>query len=65
MRHGFEVLAATDCDDGDCPEVVRNPASGMVGMVGRTTDATGETREHIAWMTPAEFDQLVGRYRAR
>jgi hypothetical protein len=64
MNHDFEVLAST-CDDGDCPELVRHAPTGMIGTVGRVTTATGEQREHIAWMTPAEWDLIVSRYRAR
>lgn len=54
---GYEILATT-CHDDHCPTLYRDPVSGRVGVRGYTTTDVGETREHVAWMTPAEWAAL-------
>lgn len=55
----YEVLATTaDCKDDRCPTLLRDPVTGRIGVQGYVTTATGETIEHISWMSPADWNSI-------
>jgi len=57
---GYQVLAQLpDCEGGDCPKILRDPETGMIGVQG--TVVPGATEEHISWMSPEDYRILVGQ----
>jgi len=58
----YIVLADTcdPCIGGDCPKIVQDPETGLVGVQGSETP--GSTKEHISWMGPSQLRQLLGQY---
>lgn len=56
----YIVLATSGCDGGDCPKIVEDTATGLVGIQGAV--APGAAEEHISWMSPATLRHLIGEY---
>jgi hypothetical protein len=47
------------CDDGDCPKIVQDSETGLVGIQGSVTP--GAEEEHISWMSSATLRHLIGQ----
>lgn len=54
----YEILAAT-CHDLNCPTLVRDPATGRLGVLGYVR-ASCDGDEAIVWMSPEQWALLSG-----
>lgn len=55
----IELASLPDCTGGDCPKIIRDPITGMIGVRGSV--APGSKDEHVSWMSPEDYRTLTAQ----